>query len=57
MFIYEQKNNSHILFSKFNIYTLSFFEGKCYVSTDIDMCELYYLDSIAHENDKIIIYK
>ena len=50
-----KKNNSHKIFSTSNVYNTFFSQGKCFVSTSVNVPDLYYLDSIAQENDKIII--
>lgn len=48
-------NISHIIYSENEIYKTFFSENKCYVSTDTPMNQIYFLDSIAQENDKIIL--
>ena len=55
-FLYmTEKNTSQLIFSTFEVYNTFFVDQKCFVSTDISMPELYYLDGIAHEDDKIVI--
>ena len=48
-------NNSHILYCKEAVYNTFFKHKKSYVSTTTEMPEIYNLDSIAHEKDKIIL--
>lgn len=55
IYLMKQTNNSHIIFSKLQLYKTFFQDNKCYVSTTTDMPDIYYLDSIAEENDKIIL--
>ena len=48
-------NNSHILYCKEAVYNIFFKHKKSYVSTTTEMPEIYNLDRIAHEKDKIIL--
>lgn len=50
-----QTNISHKVYCEYEIYKAFFSENKCYVSTDTPMNQIYFLDSIAQENDKIIL--
>ena len=49
------KTNSPTIYCTYNLYNLFFFDGKCFFSTASDMFDLYRLDFIAEENDKIIL--
>ena len=49
------KTNSPTIYCTYNLYNLFFFDGKCFFSTVSDMFDLYRLDFIAEENDKIIL--
>ena len=49
------KTNSPTIYCTYNLYNLFFFDGKCFFSTVSDMFDLYRLDVIAEENDKIIL--
>ena len=51
----EQKTNSPVLFNTEEIYNIFFCDGKCVVNLDFPMILLYFLDSIAHDDDKIIL--
>ena len=48
-------NNSHKLYCEYGLYKTFFSEHKCYVSTNTPMNQIYLLDSIAQEKDKIIL--
>ena len=48
-------NNSPIIYCTHNVYNTFFSNRKCFFSTMSDMVDLYRLDSIAEENDKIIL--
>ena len=47
--------NSPIIYCTHNVYNTFFSNRKCFFSTMSDMVDLYRLDSIAEENDKISI--
>ena len=47
--------NSPIIFSTYVAYNTFFSDGKCFFDTTYDMIDLYRLDSIADENDRIIL--
>jgi len=49
------KTNSPTIYCTYNLYNIFFFDGKCFFSTASDMVDLYRLDFIAEENDKIIL--
>ena len=49
-------NNSQPILCNLEVYNSFFFDGECHVSTSIDMPFLYYLDSIAGDDDKIILF-
>ena len=51
----EQINNSQLLYNTSNVYKTFFHDGNCYVLTTEDMQEIYKLDNMAREDDKIII--
>ena len=48
----EQKTNSPVLFNTEEIYNIFFCDGKCVVNLDFPMILLYFLDSIARDDDK-----
>ena len=48
-------NNSQRIYCNHDVYKTFFFKNKCYVPTHISMKEIYHLDSIAKENDRIIL--
>ena len=50
-----QKTNSPVLFNAEEIYKIFFCDGRCLVSLDFPMSLLYFLDSIARDDDKIIL--
>ena len=50
-----KSNNSPLIYSTGNIYKTFFTDEKCFFSTTTDMTELYKLDIIANEEDKIIL--
>ena len=49
------KTPSPVLFSAEEIYKTFFCDGKCLISIDFPMSLLYFLDSIARDDDKIIL--
>ena len=49
------KIHSPTIYCTHNLYNSFFFDGKCFFSTASDMVDLYRLDVIAEENDKIIL--
>ena len=49
------KTNSPVLFNTEEIYNIFFCDGKCVVDLDFPMILLYFLDSIARDDDKIIL--
>ena len=50
-----QKTNSPVLFNAEEIYKIFFCGGRCLISLDFPMSLLYFLDSIARDDDKIIL--
>ena len=48
-------NNSPLIYCTYNIYNTFFSDEKCFFSTTSDMVDLYRLDIIAKENDKIVL--
>ena len=51
----EKINNSQLLYNTSNVYKTFFHDGNCYVLTTEDMQEIYKLDNMAREDDKIIL--
>lgn len=51
----SQKTNSPVLFNTEEIYKTFFCDGGCVVDLDFPMVLLYFLDDIAHDDDKIIL--
>ena len=49
------KTNSPVLFNTEEIYKIFFCDGECVVDLDFPMFLLYFLDSIARDDDKIIL--
>ena len=49
------KTNSPTIYCTHNLYNSFFFDGKCFFFFFSDMVDLYRLDFIAEENDKIIL--
>ena len=47
-----QKTNSPVLFNTEEIYKIFFCNGECVVDLDFPMILLYFLDSIARDDDK-----
>ena len=47
--------NSPLIYCTYNIYKTFFSDEKCFFSTTSDMVDLYSLDIIAKENDKIVL--
>ena len=54
MFIYGPKNNPPVLFNADEIYKIFGGDGEC-VDLDFPIVLLYFLDSIARDDDKIIL--
>ena len=50
-----QKTTSPVLFNTEEIYKIFFCDGKCVIDFDFPMVLLYFLDSIARDDDKIIL--
>ncbi len=50
-----QNKTSPIIHCTHNLYNTFFFDEKCFISTMSDMIDLYRLDTIADENDRIIL--
>ena len=50
-----QKTTSPVLFNTEEIYKIFFCDGECVVDLDFPMILLYFLDSIACDDDKIIL--
>lgn len=48
-------NTSPIIFCAHNLYNTFFCDGKCFFSTASDMVDLYRMDTIANENDRIVL--
>ena len=48
-------NNSQTIYCKQQLYKTFFFKNTCYVTTETPMEDIYHLDSIAEEDDKIVI--
>ena len=46
------KTNSPVLFNTEEIYKIFFCDGECVVDLDFPMVLLYFLDSIARDDDK-----
>ena len=51
----KTRNSSHKLYCEQEVYNTFFSKNKCYVSTNTPMNQIYFLNSIAHKNDKIIL--
>ena len=51
----KQKTNSPVLFNSVEIYKTFFCNGVCLLNVDFPMDFIYYLDSIALDDDKIIL--
>ena len=49
------KTNSPILFNTEKIFKTFFSTGECLIDIDFPMILLYFLDSIAQDDDKIIL--
>ena len=49
------KTTSPVLFNTEEIYKIFFCDGECVVDLDFPMILLYFLDSIACDDDKIIL--
>ena len=49
------KTNSPVLFNTEEIYKIFFCDGECVIDLDFSMVLLYFLDSIACDDDKIIL--
>ena len=49
------KTNSPVLFNTEEIYNTFFCDGECVIDIDFPMILLYFLDSLAREDDKIIL--
>ena len=50
-----QKTTSPVLFNTEEIYKIFFCDGECVVDLDFPMILLYFLDSIACDDDKIVL--
>lgn len=50
-----QKTTSPVLFNTEEIYKIFFCDGECVIDFDFPMVLLYFLDSIARDDDKIIL--
>ena len=50
-----KKTTSPVLFNTEEIYKIFFCDGECIVDLDFPMVLLYFLDSIARGDDKIIL--
>ena len=50
-----KKTNSPVLFNTEEIYKIFFCDGECVVDLDFPMVLLYFLDSMARDDDKIIL--
>ena len=50
-----QKTTSPVLINSEEIYKIFFCNGECIVDLDFPMVLLYFLDSIARDDDKIIL--
>ena len=51
----KQKTNSPVLFNAEDIYKIFFSNNECLIDLDFPMSLLYFLDSIARDDDKIIL--
>ena len=49
------KTTSPVLFNTEEIYKIFFCDGECVVDLDFPMILLYFLDSIACDDDKIVL--